>query len=90
MSGYRLHPEALADLNEIWEFIADDNIDAADRVIAEIFDAIRSLVAFPYLAGSSAARFDFDIRSTTVSACARFSGRIRFRGKAVVGGRGCT
>ncbi len=38
MSGYQLHPEAFTDLDEIWEFIAEDNIDAADRVIAEMFD----------------------------------------------------
>ncbi len=32
MSGYALHPDAFADLDEIWEYIAQDNIDAADRV----------------------------------------------------------
>jgi plasmid stabilization system protein ParE len=36
MSGYAFHPEAFADLDEIWESIADDNIDAADRVLADI------------------------------------------------------
>jgi plasmid stabilization system protein ParE len=29
MSGYALHPEAYRDLDEIWEFIALDNINAA-------------------------------------------------------------
>lgn len=47
MISYAFHPEAFADLIEIWEFLAQDNIDAADRVIADIFDAIRELVAFP-------------------------------------------
>ena len=47
MSGFVLHPEAYADLNEIWEYIAADNLDAADRVREEIYAAIRSLVAFP-------------------------------------------
>jgi plasmid stabilization system protein ParE len=28
--------------------LASDNIEAADRVIAEIFDAIRALVPFPH------------------------------------------
>jgi hypothetical protein len=29
MSGYDFHPEASVDLDEIWEFIASDNLDAA-------------------------------------------------------------
>jgi plasmid stabilization system protein ParE len=47
MSGYVLHPEALLDLDEIWEFIAQDDIDAADRVLADFLDTIRALVHFP-------------------------------------------
>lgn len=35
------------DLDKIWQFIRADNLDAADRVIAEILDAIRALVPFP-------------------------------------------
>ena len=49
MSGFVLHPDALADLNEIWEFIAADNSRAADGFLDEIQDAIRALVAFPQL-----------------------------------------
>jgi plasmid stabilization system protein ParE len=48
MSGFVLHPEAYTDLDEIWEYIAADSLDAADRIREEIFEAIRSLVAFPY------------------------------------------
>ena len=47
MTGYDFHPEARFDLAEIWEFIRADNLDAADRVIAEILSAIRALVPFP-------------------------------------------
>jgi plasmid stabilization system protein ParE len=47
MTGYDLHPEALRDLDEIWEYIALENLDAADRVIAEILTAIRDLVSSP-------------------------------------------
>jgi plasmid stabilization system protein ParE len=47
VSGYALHPEAVADLDEIREYIAEGSPDAADRVITEIFDAIRALVPFP-------------------------------------------
>ncbi len=37
MIAYDLHPQALLDLDEIWEFIRQDNIVAADKVIADIF-----------------------------------------------------
>jgi plasmid stabilization system protein ParE len=47
MTGYVFHPEASLDLDEIWEFIANDNLDAADKVIAEILDALDKLVSFP-------------------------------------------
>ena len=47
MKGYALHPEAFADLDAIREYIAEDSPDAADRVITEIFDAIRGQVPFP-------------------------------------------
>ena len=46
-SGYALHPEAFADLDEIRDYIAQENPDAADRIMLEIFDTIRSLVPFP-------------------------------------------
>jgi plasmid stabilization system protein ParE len=39
--GYGFHPEASVDLDEIWEFIADDNPDAADRTTEEILTAMR-------------------------------------------------
>ena len=37
MSGYALHPEAYDDLDEVRGYIAQDNPDAADRVITEFF-----------------------------------------------------
>ena len=48
MSLYVLHPEAYADLDEIWEFIAQNNLEAADRVRDDIRDTIRELVPFPH------------------------------------------
>ena len=50
MSGFVLHPQACTDIEEIWEYIAADSLDAADRVREEIYEAIQSLVPFPYLA----------------------------------------
>ncbi len=44
MSGFLLRPDALTDLNEIWEFIAADNPSVADRVLEEIHETIRALV----------------------------------------------
>jgi plasmid stabilization system protein ParE len=52
MSGFVLHPQAYADLDEIWEYIAADSIEAADRVREEIYEAIQSLVPFPYIGHS--------------------------------------
>src|SRR5712691_9608573 len=48
MSGFALHPEAFADLDDIQKFIAEGNSDAADRVITEIFDTLRALAPFPH------------------------------------------
>jgi plasmid stabilization system protein ParE len=47
MSDYSFHPAAFADLDVIWESIAESNIDAADRVVAEIYDTVRGLIRFP-------------------------------------------
>ena len=48
MSGFVLHPEAYRDIDDIWEYIATDNLDAADRVLEEIYQTVGSLVAFPH------------------------------------------
>lgn len=37
------------DLHEIWEYIAEDNIDAADRWIGMLFDAFEILARTPGL-----------------------------------------
>ncbi len=47
MTGYDFHPEAVIDLDEIWDFIAEDNLDAADRVIADVLASFDALVSFP-------------------------------------------
>jgi plasmid stabilization system protein ParE len=48
VTGYALHPEAFNDIDEIRAYIADDNPDAADRMVTEVFDSIRTLVLFPH------------------------------------------
>ena len=47
MSDYRLSPQAFRDIDEIWEFIAEDNLDAADRIRDEIFAACERLAEIP-------------------------------------------
>jgi toxin ParE1/3/4 len=47
MTGYAFHPEAEAEIDDIWEYIAADNPSAADRVSADIERALDSLVSFP-------------------------------------------
>ena len=37
MSQFALHPESFADLDEIRQYIANDNPDAADRLMDEFF-----------------------------------------------------
>jgi antitoxin ParD1/3/4 len=48
VNGYDLHPGVISDLDEIWEYIAEDSIAAADRVNDQILDAIEALVPFPH------------------------------------------
>jgi plasmid stabilization system protein ParE len=48
MSEFVLHPQACADLDDIWEYIAADNVDAADLVREEIYQAIQSLIPFSH------------------------------------------
>jgi toxin ParE1/3/4 len=47
MSGFVFHPAAFRDINEIWEFIAEDNLNAADRILDELQESIEKLVDFP-------------------------------------------
>src|SRR5579862_6611760 len=46
MRAYDFHPEA--DSNAISNYIAEDNPEAADRMIDKIAATIEALVAFPY------------------------------------------
>ncbi len=48
MTGYDFHPEARKDLDEVWEYIGGDSLDAADRTIAEVLSSIRGLIPFPH------------------------------------------
>lgn len=47
MTACRFTPRAIADLEEIWDTIAAANIDAADRVIDELFEVFEVISRFP-------------------------------------------
>jgi antitoxin ParD1/3/4/toxin ParE1/3/4 len=47
MSGFVLTPEAEADLQDIWSYIAPDNLDAADKLETDIKTACIWLAAKP-------------------------------------------
>jgi len=49
MKSYRLAPAAVDDLFEIWIFIAEDNLPAADRVEADLLNACKRLAERPDL-----------------------------------------
>lgn len=43
MNNYILSVDADVDLDDIWEYIAADSVDAADRWIGKLFDAFEAL-----------------------------------------------
>lgn len=49
MSRYQLTRSALADIDELWTYIAEDNVEAADRVSGAILDACELLADQPLI-----------------------------------------
>lgn len=47
MSEYVLGSDAVLDLEDIWDYIAADSADAADRWIAKLFDAFETIARMP-------------------------------------------
>jgi len=68
MSGFVLHPDALADLNEIWKFIAADN----SRVTDGFSDKSRVTLVSP----NSVTLERSDLAAVTVPSRKGFSDRI--------------
>jgi len=62
MSGYVLSPEALQDLQDIWDFIAFDNVNAADKLEDEFFGAFEKLAHRPRMGHSRPDVTDRDAR----------------------------
>ena len=64
---FLLTPRALNDLDEIWNFIADDNVDAANRVESAIIAACSSLARYPLLGSRRTEITPLPVRFWTVT-----------------------
>jgi len=62
VSPYSFHPDAFADLNDIWEFIALDNIPAADGLENEFFEAFEMLAERPRMGHTRSDLTQRDVR----------------------------
>jgi plasmid stabilization system protein ParE len=60
MQEYILSPTALDHLQGIWDFIASENSEAADRIVDELFAAFEYLAKWP---GSGHTRSDLTRRN---------------------------
>jgi plasmid stabilization system protein ParE len=49
MSGCAFHPDAFAGLDEVWEYIAQHNVHAVDRVLADIHSTLTTLAGSPQI-----------------------------------------
>jgi toxin ParE1/3/4 len=49
MNRYVVSPDARTDLDEIWQFIAEDNVNAADRMMRALRDRFKALVEQPMI-----------------------------------------
>lgn len=47
MSSYDLHPAAVEDIKEIWNYVAARNRPAADDLVSEFFDKFESIARSP-------------------------------------------
>jgi len=76
MPRARILKSAIADLDEIWLYIARDNVDAAERLIARIEGTAEKLARFPGL-GKRRDELQQGVRSFGVGKYIIFYRRIR-------------
>jgi antitoxin ParD1/3/4/toxin ParE1/3/4 len=62
MSGFRLSPLAVADIEEIWEYIAAENLAAAGRVRLALLEAFRLLSRNPGIGHKREDLTDHDVK----------------------------
>ena len=77
MTDYVFSPAASEDMFFLWEHIAKDDIDAADRVRDAIYDAISTILIFPGMGHRRA-----DLRDDTLRVWPVFSYLIIYRAQA--------
>jgi toxin ParE1/3/4 len=65
MAEIILDTAAKADLLEIWQHIAEDNLAAADRVLDQIWDGMRVIARFP-MGGTARPELAPDLHSYSV------------------------
>jgi len=64
---YRFTPMALDDLDEIWNYIAGDSVDSANRVEAAIFEACEGIARHPMLGSKRSEITPLPVRFWVVS-----------------------
>lgn len=47
MSHFRISPQAQTDLDDLWFYVAQDNVDAADRLLDEVHAAFLKISEMP-------------------------------------------
>jgi plasmid stabilization system protein ParE len=62
MKGYEFSPDARDDLQEIWSYVAEDNVAAADKLEEEFYAACQLLASNPRLGHKRADLTDRDVR----------------------------
>jgi plasmid stabilization system protein ParE len=62
MSAYVLSPDAMEDLQDVWDFIASDNIPAADKLENEFFEAFEMLAERPRIGHTRPDLTERDVR----------------------------
>ena len=62
MKKFRLSPQAIEDIRDIWRYIADDNIEAAAKVRGNLLDACRLLAENPLVGRSRPEFTEEDVR----------------------------
>jgi plasmid stabilization system protein ParE len=62
MPAYSLSPDALEDLQDIWDFVAFDNVNAANHLEDEFFNAFEKLARRPRMGHTRPDVTDRDVR----------------------------